>query len=134
MMYADYSYYTDSYYGNKIASGDFNRLASRASDFMDYYTRGKLASHADCDAVKKCCCALAEEYQTLEGITERSASGELASETVGSYSVSYRNGEEVIKSARTKMADIIKMYLGNIGNNLFYRGGSVVYTTYSDNL
>lgn len=132
-MYADYNFYTNSYYGTQIASGDFNRLASRASDFMDYYTRGKLASLAEEDAVKKCCCALAEQYQSIDSITNKNASGELASETVGSYSVSYRNGEEAISSARKQMADTIKMYLGNLGN-LLYRGGCCVYSTYSNNI
>ena len=131
-MYADYNYYTNSYYGTLIASEDFNRLAMRASDFMDYYTNGKLSSYADEDAVKKCCCALAEQYQSVESITVRNSSGELASESVGSYSVSYRSGSEAMKSARSQMAETVRMYLGHLGN-LLYRGGKVVYTTYSDN-
>ena len=46
-MYADYTFYTETFYGTAIAEADFPRLSSRASDFIDYYTRGKAAKVTD---------------------------------------------------------------------------------------
>ena len=38
MAYADYDFYTESYYGNVVPKADFDRLAARASDFIDTLT------------------------------------------------------------------------------------------------
>ena len=46
-MYADYTFYTDEFFGTAIEEADFPRLSSRASDFIDYYTRGKAAGVTD---------------------------------------------------------------------------------------
>ena len=62
-MYADYAFYTEAFYGSAIAEADFPRLSSRASDFLDYYTRGKAARVTDetvLTALSKACCAVAE--------------------------------------------------------------------------
>lgn len=66
MVYADYDYYSNVYLGTAISSDDFPRLAMRASAFLDYATMGRVAKHADWDAVKLACCAVADDYQTIE--------------------------------------------------------------------
>lgn len=141
-MYADYEFYTNQYYGAAISSEDFPRLSSRASDFLDYYTRGKAAKVTDEDtltAMAKACCAVAEAMKTDEDskklaqkATEAALSesgGEVKSETVGSHSVSYATAADYIKGsasggpldARIAYANIAAVYLVNTG--LLYRGG-----------
>jgi len=144
-MYADYSFYTGEFYGTAIAQADFPRLASRSSDFLDYYTRGKAAKVPETDeatltALAKACCAVAELIQMDEqnqAIAASSAvaalasgTGEVKSETVGSHSVSYTTAADYAKGsssrnpqmdARIRYADVAMVYLVNTG--LLYRGG-----------
>ena len=141
-MYADYSFYTGTFYGTAIDQADFPRLASRASDFLDYYTRGKAAKVTDeatLTALAKACCAVAESIQEDEqakalaakasSAALASATGELKSETVGSYSVSYVTAADYAKAGkaqsakdtRAAYAEIAAEYLVNTG--LLYRGG-----------
>lgn len=141
-MYADYDFYVNEFYGVAIDSTDFPRLSSRASDFLDYYTRGKAAKVTDeatITALAKACCAVAEAMKTDEDskklaqkATEAALSesgGEVKSETVGSHSVSYTTAADYIKGssaskpldARIVYADVAMVYLVNTG--LLYRGG-----------
>lgn len=141
-MYADYTYYTDSFLGTAITAADFPRLALRASDFIDYYTHGKSKTFsADADLVDplaKACCAIAEQMQADEqakAVAAKAASaalaatgGEVKSETVGSWSQSYTTSAdyakqsqvEAVKNARLGYAAIATEYLANTG--LLYRG------------
>lgn len=140
-MYADYVFYTDTFYGTAINAADFPRLASRASDFIDYYTRGKAAAMSDestLNSLAKCCCAIAEQIQidsqskaliakkTADAIS--SGNGEIKSETVGSWSQSYvtsneysQNSADIETNNRQIYANIAIEYLLNTG--LLYRGG-----------
>lgn len=133
-MYAEYVYYTGTYYGTQIAEADWNRLASRASDFIDYYTLGKAAAWTEAnpnnDAVKKCCCALAERCQLIEQvqrnalISAESGDGELQSESVGAYSRTYRDATETAASAdefaKATLSGVAQQYL--LPTGLLYRG------------
>lgn len=135
MIYADYDYYRNEYFGNSIKEADFQRLALHASQYIDYITRGR--ARADIEEVKMCCCALAEQEQTIEtaqalaksSLAAGAADGaEVQSETVGSWSRSYRSGGDSAQSAaqaeaagRSVMLDIARRYLANTG--LLYRGG-----------
>lgn len=141
MVYADYEYYTDTYLGTAINEPDFQRMALRASSFLDYYTQGRAPKHADMEAVKMACCALAEQYKIIETsqqIANKSVEsaleavatdgGEVKSETVGSWSQSFMSGGESAISAanateayKHELANIAKFYLANTG--LLYRGG-----------
>ena len=42
MAYADYEFYTTSYFGSVVPETDFPRLAERASDFVDLMTSDRL--------------------------------------------------------------------------------------------
>ena len=42
MAYADYEFYTTSYFGSAVPETDFPRLAERASDFVDTMTFDRL--------------------------------------------------------------------------------------------
>lgn len=120
-MYADYKYYTDTYIGSALTVDEFARAATRASSFLDYFTRNKAKDYTG-DELKMCCCALAEQYQIIENAQTQSMSGgELQSQTVGSWSKSYRSGTETAAAAREALAGIATRYLAHTG--LLYRGG-----------
>ena len=140
-MYADYTYYAESFYGNRITADIFPKYAMAASDFIDYYTMGRAVSKADLPAVKKCCCALAEQYQLIEN-TSRAANakvtdeGIIASESVGAHSRSFRNGvdgAQAVSVLQAELANIARRYL--LPTGLLYRGGvSVVHSACGDAL
>lgn len=136
MIYADYSYYRDSYSGT-VKEDEFPRLAIRASSFLDYFTMRKAESHADLDAVKMCCCALVDKYQVIEAARDLAAKRLLdasdsdvdaKSETVGGWSRTLLSGGEsanaaitTAESERKLLADTCREYLAHTG--LLYRGG-----------
>lgn len=145
MIYADYAWYTDEYFGNSISDDDFQRMSARASRYIDYITQGKAAKVAAVGldggeiitAVKNACCELAEQYQLIEqaqtvakqSLAAASEGGvELQSETVGAWSRSYRSGgdsaqsaAQAAKEAEAALYAIVQRYLANTG--LLYRGG-----------
>ena len=64
-MYAEYSYYTDSYGGRALSEDEFPEYAERASDFLNYITRKRLVDNLPSDQtdlghIKRACCAVAE--------------------------------------------------------------------------
>ena len=136
MAYADYEYYTTTSLGTAIDEANFPRLALRASTFLDYYTQGRAAKNADLDALKMACCAVAEQYQyidTAQALAQKSLTasletdGELQSQTVGSWSKTYRSGGETAQQAATaaqtaqvSLAAAARQYLA--GTGLLYRG------------
>lgn len=136
MAYADYTYYTNTYLGTAIQETDFPRLSLRASSFLDYYTQGRAAQNADLDALKMACCTIAEQYQAInaaQALAQKALSasldsgGELQSQSVGSWSKTYRSGgdsaQQALSSAQAaqaSLAAIAQQYLGATG--LLYRG------------
>ena len=123
MVYADFSFYQTEYFGNVITDAlDFQRLSLRASEFLDYFTQGRAKKNADLRGLKMACCAVAEQMAAVEKNASASlAGGEKQSETVGSYSVTYRSSTEVLQIAKTEMASAASRYLS--GTGLLYRGG-----------
>ena len=132
MIYADYNFYVSSFYGNVIPEEEYAAAALRASRFLDYYTQNRVKDNADLEAVKMACCALAEEYYAIE-TSQRLAmqtDGEMQSQTVGSYSVTYRSKADTARTiaaeARGRMVAIARQHLAHTG--LLYRGGGAVCT------
>lgn len=107
MVYADYEFYANTYFGRAIADADFPRLSLRGSQYIDYITQGRAKANANLEAVKMCCCELAEQYQSIEAAQELAqkslsagSSGlEVQSETVGSWSRSYRSSGDSAQAA-----------------------------------
>lgn len=138
MAYADYDFYKITYLGTAIQEADFPRLSLRASAFLDYYTQGRAALNAGLDALKMACCAVAEQYQhidTAQALAQKSLSaslesgetGELQSQTVGSWSKTYRSGGDSaqqalssVQTAKASLSSIAQQYLA--GTGLLYRG------------
>lgn len=131
-MYADYAYYEDTFYGSTIEEESWPKYATRASDFIDYFTWDKAKNNAELPEVKKCCCALAEQYLLID-MTRKAASakvtedGIIASESVGSHSRSFQNGvaaAQAVQALEAELGNIAKRYL--LPTGLLYRGGVAI--------
>lgn len=135
MPYADYTYYTETYYGNAITEAEWPRLAARASAFLDYITMGRASRRTELRQVKLACCAIAEDYKTIKAAKSladaslaasvNSASkgnAELQSQTVGNYSKTFKSGGTSARDALTAAAsaqetllETAKLYLAGTG-------------------
>lgn len=118
MAYADYNYYVNDFRGNSIPQDKFDYLAERSSDFMDAITfdRLKNSDYSEYkDKVKKCCCALTEVISDYEKTRNNS---EKASETIGSYSVTYKSVSDA--DYKMNLKNTACQYLIHTG--LMYRG------------
>lgn len=137
MAYADFDFYANEYYGQAVDEIAFPHLAIRASSYLDYYTKGRAAKNPDLRELKMACCALAEQYQVIEqaqALANKNLSaameydgGEVQSETVGSWSKSYRSGGDsagaaasVAANAQASLAAVARQYLA--GTGMLYRG------------
>lgn len=111
MMYVDHEYYSTVYQG-KAKADNFNRLTIQASSLVDYYTFNRI-KEAD-DNVKLATCELVDYLEQRE----EEEGKDVASEKVGTYSVTY--SEKFSQSDSQKQKQIIRRYLGH--TNLMYRG------------
>jgi hypothetical protein len=89
--YIDYGFYSGVYGGSAVASSGFKPLALRASAMLDLLTSGRvapiIAAGTDADVIQKvrlAACAIIDELYRLDA-----TGGIIASESVGSHSVSY---------------------------------------------
>lgn len=121
MAYADYDFYTTSYFGSVVPEADFDRLAARASDFIDTLTFDNLVDGLPADKrsqkrIKKAVCSLAELMYQIElaeknAINQASASvtdtnvgskstGVVTSVSSGSESISYATPQQKASGAK----------------------------------
>lgn len=122
MAYADYEFYTTSYFGSVVPEADFPRLAERASDFVDAMTFDRLVDGLPTNErsqkrIKKAVCSLAELMYQIE-LAEKNAANAAASGTStaigsggsttgvvtsvssGSESISYATPQQIGASAK----------------------------------
>ena len=122
MAYADYEFYTTSYFGSVVPEADFPRLAERASDFVDTMTFHRLVDRLPTNErsqkrIKKTVCSLAELMYQIE-LAEKNATNAAASGTSttigsggsttgvvtsvssGSESISYATPQQIGASAK----------------------------------
>lgn len=121
MAYATYEFYVETYHGTALDQTTFEAMADRASDYIDNLTMYKAQVYNDAKGMlaKACCCA-AEEFPAVLEARASASGGELASEHVGSYSVSYRSGAEVYAERMKMLKADVEGYL--MGTGLLYRG------------
>lgn len=122
MAYADFTFYVEQYKGASIDAADFNRLAMRASAFIDRVTFGRAAPVMETEGetgeseyvrpVKLATCAVAEEMERGE------QGGQVQSERVGQHSVTYVSGSSL--TGEQSQAKAARLYLAVTG--LMYRG------------
>ena len=122
MAYADYDFYTTSYFGSVVPETDFPRLAERASDFVDTMTFDRLVDGLPTNErsqkrIKKAVCSLAELMYQIE-LAEKNAAnaaasgvsaaigsggsttGIVTSVSSGSESISYATPQQIGASAK----------------------------------
>nr|DAX11892.1 MAG TPA: Head Tail Connector Protein [Bacteriophage sp.] len=122
MAYADYEFYTTSYFGSVVPETDFPRLAERASDFVDIMTFDRLVdglpkNERSQKRIKKAVCSLAELMYQIE-LAEKNATnaavsgtstaigsggsttGVVTSVSSGSESISYATPQQIGASAK----------------------------------
>ena len=122
MAYADYEFYTTSYFGSVVPETDFPRLAERASDFVDTMTFDRLVDGLPTNErsqkrIKKAVCSLAELMYQIE-LAEKNAAnaaasgasttigsggsttGVVTSVSSGSESISYATPQQIGASAK----------------------------------
>lgn len=112
MIYADFSYYKDTYCG-EMAEGDFKRLSRSASAYLDSVTLDRIAAVTDekiMEKVKEACCAVADAILLNEN-------GVVSQESNDGVSVTYTT-EGSTDEQRLYRAAVL--YLGSTG--LLYRG------------
>lgn len=125
MVYATYEYYTETYFGTAIPETVFPRMIRKASQYIDYFTFGRL-SEENVDSyptLPDCACDMAEViYKMTEG--SPGVGREKKSENTDGYSVTYvtesvdgQSKEDVLKK---KLYSIAKLYLLETG--LLYCG------------
>lgn len=121
MAYADYEFYTTSYFGSVVPEADFPRLAERASDFVDTMTFDRLVDGLPTNErsqkrIKKAVCSLAELMYQIElaeknAINQASANvtdinvgnistGVVTSVSSGSESISYATPQQKASGAK----------------------------------
>lgn len=113
MIYADFSYYKDTYCG-EMAEGDFKRLSRSASAYLDSVTFDRIAAVTDekiKEKVKEACCAVADALLRKE---QRDG---IAAESNDGVSITYTS-ETNADEQRLYRAAVL--YLSNTG--LLYRG------------
>ena len=122
MAYADYEFYTTSYFGSVVPEADFPRMAERASDFVDLMTSDRLVdglpeNERSQKRIKKTVCSLAELMYQIE-LAEKNATnaavsgastaigsggsttGVVTSISSGSESISYATPQQIGASAK----------------------------------
>lgn len=128
-MYADYEFYVNVFYGDKINQADFPKWAERASERLNYATMGRITKEALAryeNGVKRAMCAVAEVLYDLD-LATKNAGTNIASRSSGGESISYAFKDTTItavlsdKNAQEKLIfDTIRIYLG--GSGLLYQG------------
>lgn len=121
MAYADYEFYTTSYFGSVVSETDFPRLAEKASDFVDTMTFDRLVdglpeNERSQKRIKKAVCSLTELMYQIElaeknainqasaNVTDTNAgnisTGIVTSVSSGSESISYATPQQIGASAK----------------------------------
>ena len=121
MAYTDFTFYENTYHGNVVPADDFERIADRASDFLDVITFDRLVDGLPDDEraktkVQKAVCAVAEKLYELElaekqansaalagassGASGGATSGVIASRSAGSESISYASLSDTASGAK----------------------------------
>lgn len=115
MLYADYTYYKETY-GGTMAEADFKRLSRQASAYLDAVSFDRIREVTEEETLAKvtdACCAVADAYFLNEN------GGGIAAETNDGVSVTYVNGTGS-HTDEERLYQAALLYLGQTG--LLYRG------------
>lgn len=113
-MEVEYSFYTETYGGNKIPDHYWQRLSQKAAQRLDAFTFGRCAGDCEgepwCNSAK---CAVCEMAEIL--FTDEKRDGK-TSENNDGYSVSF----DTAMSLNSLLYNVARVYLGN--TDLLYAG------------
>lgn len=148
-MYADYSFYRDTFFGDTLTESTADKWLEKASDYVNNITFRRLETafptvEADVIRVKKAICAIAEALYSIEAQRQASSArvgadgkitGAVASVSSGKESISYATGGTAsvysaaagsIQAQDSYTRYIAELYLANTadanGINLLYAG------------
>lgn len=156
MAYTDFTFYENTYHGNVIPADDFERIADRASDFLDVITFDRLVDGLPSDEraatkVQKAVCAVSDKLYELE-LAEKQAlsaaaggtssstaggtggvnAGVVTSRSAGSESISYASPSEMANGAKTWSAVYQAAGDEEATNNLLYSAARLYLTGVKD--
>ena len=94
MVYADYEYYSNRFFGDSIPEEDFGKYAVRASREIDRLTMGRAAKAGEnmIPGLSNCTCEIAELLHAEDVAAQRTGNGIIASESNDGISVSFTQG------------------------------------------
>lgn len=154
MAYTDFTFYENTYHGNVVQAGDFDRIADRASDFLDTITFDRLADGLPSDEraatkVQKAVCAVCDKLYQLEladkqalsaasggissGGSGGATSGVITSRSAGSESISYASPSEMANGAKTWSAVYQAVGDETLTNKLLYSAAKLYLIGVKDN-
>lgn len=124
LTYLEYKDLIDSLGGSPIEEMPFNLLEFRTRKEIDDRTYSRLKNlSTQIQEVKLC------EYEMINSIKklmDTSSSGNIKSESTDGYSVSYASIDEIVKSHKVEITNLIDTYLGECkldnGIPYLYRG------------
>lgn len=122
MVNVDEAFYIGDFLGGSstaaVPLAEFSRYAALAAQEIKATTFGRPVTAEDEQAVKMCCCALAEAIYSA-AVKQQESAGK-ASEKVGGYSVSYEGRTQQQAALADEKRRILRLWLG--GTGLLYAG------------
>ncbi|HAB66592.1 MAG TPA: hypothetical protein DCE23_04410 [Firmicutes bacterium] len=124
----DYKYYEEGYKGS-IPESSFIEHSKKASSYLNNFTSNRITTDILDDNIRNCCCEIIDLLFSQSELKEKllSKDAEIASETVGSHSITLVNKNNIIEKQvlsdnelSKKIYNICYRYLANTG--LLYRG------------
>ena len=113
-MFAEYTFYKDTYKGFKIETeNEFNFYASRATDKINAISMGT-TSELTTDGVKKACCAIADILYEYDGNSTKNVVSRKSGKESETYKVSS------VKSSDNSIYEAMEMYLWDYMNRSVY--------------
>ncbi len=118
-MFADYSYYTDSWAGTLIPALEFYQYSAKAERLVNYVTQHRISEVTD--EVKNAVCAAAEAAYEIRSSIANVPQG-VKSENTDGYSVTYKDydADELKHREQNAMLAAINQELS--GTGLLYQG------------
>lgn len=119
-VYADEKFYNEAYLCGKSAviTSDYEYFFREASLMINQYTFGNIDPENIPQAVKMCCCELAESIFSRDMILSKNNG--ISSESVGGWSVNYASSSDVNSEFKKAVKNIIFKWLADTG--LLYKG------------
>ena len=114
-IYADETFYQESYLQgrNAVITAAFSYYAMLASREIDKYIHSGISPESVPEAVRFCCCELAE--LSFQNADFQANHGSVASESVQGWSVSYESAEAQKTALKANQKECIYRWLSDTG-------------------